>query len=182
MGEADQYDYMATEADVGVLKNLSEMGEHLKQLKIKFVEAEAIYDAAKKEYDYYASSVLPMVMFNAGVQEVKLMSGGMLTYQRKFHCTPNKNEADKAKLATWLREHDAPDKLIQVRAAVDKAQIERLDSAGIPYAKISDFNTNSLKAFLTDLIGAKGGTAQVQITDIPDCAHFSEEGVVSIEV
>jgi hypothetical protein len=180
--EEKQFDYLAAPADTAVLKNLSDMGEHLKGLRTKFLEAEAIYEAAKKEYEYYSSSVLPMVMFNAGVQEVKLMSGGTLTYQRKFHCTPNKNEADKAILAEWLRAHNAPDKLIQVRAVVDKAQINHLEASAIPYTKISDFNTNSLKAFLTDLIGAKGGTPQVQITEIPDCAHFSEDGSVSIEV
>jgi hypothetical protein len=123
-----------------------------------------------------------MAMFNAGVEELKLMSGGVLTYNRKFHCTPNKNEEDKRFLADWLRAHNAPDKLIKQRAAVDASQIQKLKDDGIPYTEICDFNTNSLKAFLMDLIGAKGGTPQVQATEIPDVAHFSEEGVVSIDI
>jgi hypothetical protein len=179
---SEDFDYMVQSSDENVLKNLSEMGEHLKELRLRLLRAEAEYEDAKKEYNYYASSVLPMTMFNAGVSELKLMSGGKMTYERKFHCTPNKNEADKQRLALWLKEHGAPDKLIQHRAAVDASQIDHLQESGIPFTEISDFNTLSLKSFLMDLIGAKGGTPQVQIVDIPDCAHFSEEGVVSIEI
>ena len=81
-------DYMTQEPDKQVLKNLSQMGEHLKELKMKMLATEAEYEKAKKEHDYYASSILPMEMFNAGVAEVKLISGGVMTYDRKFYCQP----------------------------------------------------------------------------------------------
>jgi len=78
---SDKFDYLTTESDKNILQNLVKMGEHLKALKLKVIELEAEYKQAVKEHDYYASSVLPMEMFNAGVSEIKLMSGGVMTYE-----------------------------------------------------------------------------------------------------
>lgn len=181
VSQTDDYDYMVQDADKNVLKNLSSMGERLKKLKLDWLKASAIAEQAKKEYDYYASSVLPMEMFNAGVSELKLLSGGVMSYERKFYCQPNKNEADKAVMAEWLRANGGGE-LIKEKASVDGAQIDSLKAAGIPYTEIDDINTNSLKAFLKDKIGAGGGTVQIQITEIPECMHFQEVGLVSIDV
>jgi hypothetical protein len=173
--------YLVADTDSGVLSNLADMGAHLKELKIKLLETEAAYDSAKKEYDYYAATVLPTALMNAGVSRVDLMDGGVMEYERKYFISPNKNERDKAIMAAWLREHGG-EHLIKERAAVDAAQIQKLDAAGIPYTEICDFNSNSLKAFLKDQIGASGGVAQIQISDIPEVIHFQEAGVVTIEV
>jgi hypothetical protein len=177
----DGTDYLVAPEDKNVLKNLSKMGEELKRLKIKMVEAETVYDAAKKEYEYYANTVLPMEMYNAGVSRVDLLDGGVMTYERKYFCTPNKNEVDKKLMADWLREHGG-DSLVKERAAVDGSKIDELRKAGIPFTEICDFNTNSLKAFLKSQIGAAGGVAQIQLEDIPACMHFQEAGIVTIDV
>jgi hypothetical protein len=178
--EKQPEDYLVNETDKNVLKNLSAMGDHLKTLKIKMLEAEAVFEAAKKEYEYYATSILPMEMYNAGVSKLELMDGGMLTYEKKFYCAPNKNEADKQKVAEWLRLQGG-EHLIKERAAVDASKIPELRASGIPFTEICDFNTNSLKAFLKDKIGASGGIAQITQADIPECIHFQEIGIVSIE-
>ena len=173
-------DYLVQGQDANVLQNLSKMGERLHTLKQAMDDAEQAFKDAKKEYDYYSSSILPMEMFNAGVSELKLMSGGTMKFERKFYCQPNKNDADRATIAKWLREHDG-EHLIKESAKVDGAQIEALRGTGIPFAEIQDINTNSLKAFLKDKIGASGGQQQIQIQDIPACIHFTEVGVVEIE-
>lgn len=177
----ENFDYLVNNTDKNVLQNLTKMGEHLKQLRIKMLKTEAEFDAAKKEYEYYSSSVLPMEMFNAGISELKLMSGGIMTYERKFYCTPNKNEKDKQIMAEWLRENDGSF-LIKEKASVDGAQIDSLKAAGIPFTETDDINTNSLKAFLKDKIGAAGGIQQIQIQDIPACIHFQEVGQVTIDI
>lgn len=178
---SDNYDYLVNDEDRGVLQNLTKMGEHLKALKLKMIEAEATAKEAKKEYEYYASSVLPMEMYNAGVSELTLVSGGKMTYERKFYCQPNKNDADRQIMADWLREHGG-DHIIKESAKVDGTQFDKLKAANIPFAEISDINTNSLKAFLKDKLGVSGGTQQIQLQDIPDCMHFQEVGFVDIEV
>lgn len=180
-GNPDAFDYLATDADKNVLQNLSKMGDHLKELKLRMIKAEAEFKQAEKEYNYYASSILPMEMFNAGVSEVKLMSGGIMSYERKFYCQPNKNAADKQIMAEWLRIHGGGH-LVKEMGSVDGAQLDKLRTAGIPFTEIDDINTQSLKAFLKDKIGAAGGTVQINIQDIPACMHFQEVGIVSIEV
>jgi hypothetical protein len=175
-------DYLVAEQDQNVLKNLSVMGEHLRNLKIKQLEAEARADDAKKEYEYYASSVLPMAMYNAGVESIKLDTGGVLTLDRKFRCTPNKNAEDRAIQAAWLRTYNL-DEIINASASVDGAQLELLKKAGIPYTEIDDINTNKLKAAIIDLLGMKKGSiAKIQLTDIPACFHFQEVTECSIKI
>jgi hypothetical protein len=173
-------DYLVAQEDGKVLKNLAAMGERLKQLHTRMLQKEAEYADAKKEYTYYADTVLSMEMFAAGVSSIELMSGGRLKYERKFYCQPNKNVNDKRIIADWLRAHGG-EHLIKEEATVDVTQVENLNKAGIPYVKLADFNTLSLKAFIKDKLGASGGTAQIEITDIPACAHFQEVGVVTID-
>ena len=178
----DQFDYLQmTEASAAVTKNLAQMGEQLKKLKLDMITKEAEFKQAEKEYNYYASSILPMEMFNAGVSELKLMSGGLMKYERKFYCQPNKNAADKKIMADWLHKNGGGH-LVKAAATVDGAQIDALKAAAIPFTEIADMNTNSLKAFLKDKIGAAGGMVQIQIQDIPACMHFQEVGLVSIDV
>jgi hypothetical protein len=177
----DDQGYLFSEQDSSVLKNLSTMGEELKKLYLNMLQKEAEYDQAKKEYEYYANTILPMEMFQAGISSVELMSGGKLQYERKFYCQPNKNEADKKIIADWLRQHGG-DHLVKERAVIDIAQVDKLRDVGIPYSTIEDFNTASLKAFIKDKLGATGGVAQIEITDVPACAHFQEVGVVAIDV
>ena len=181
MEKEQTFDYLHTDVDKKVLENLAKMGEHLKELKLKMETAEAEFNVAKEEYDYYSSSVLPMEMFNAGVSSVELMSGGMMTYERKFICQPNKNSADQKIMADWIRAQGG-EHLIKTKAEVDGSQMESLRAAGIPYTEINDINVNVLKSFLKNMIGAHGGTVQIQITDIPACMHFREAGIVDIEV
>jgi hypothetical protein len=179
MEKEQTFDYPHTDVDKKVLENLTKMGEYLKDLKLKMETAEAEFNAAKKEYDYYSSSVLPMEMFNAGVSSVELMNGERMTYERKFYCTPNRNTADKKVMADWLHTHGGGD-LVRTKAEVDASQIESLRVAGIPYTEINDIDSNVLKSFLKDMIGAMGGTVKIQVTDILDCMHFKELRIVDI--
>lgn len=179
MEEKQTFDYLHTDADKSVLKNLVKMGEYLKELKQKMVTAEAEFNAVKKEYEHYSSSVLPMKMVNAGVSSVELTNGEMMTYERRFFCTPNRNTTDKKIIADWVRSQGGG-QLIRTIAEVDGSQIESLRVAGIPYTEINDINSNALKAFIKDMIGATGGTVKIQVTDIPACIHFSDVGIVDI--
>ena len=59
MAEND-FDYLTDNAisgqDKGVLKNLSAMGEKLKELKCVMLAAQAEAERAKKEFEHYANS------------------------------------------------------------------------------------------------------------------------------
>ena len=175
----DNYDYFMTQKDTNVLQNLSKMGEHLKELKIQMLEAQAAAEQAKKNYEHYANNILPMEMHSAGIEELTLASGGKLSVKHAYYCSPNKNDTDQAIMREWLINHGG-DYLIKDNAIVDGSSIDTLEKNGVPFARKTEVNTTSLKAFLKDKLGVTSGTAQISISDIPACMHFQE--VTTIEL
>jgi hypothetical protein len=178
---ADSNDYLIQDQDHAVLSNLAEMGQHYKKLKNRLLQAEAEYKMAVQEFETYGNNVLATAMLNAGVSRVDLIDGGTLEYTRRFHISPNKNATDRKIIADWLRQHGG-DNLIKSQAAVDTSAIPTLEENGIPYMELAEVNSNSLKAFIKDKIGASGGVAQLTIDDIPAQIHFQEVGEVTIEL
>lgn len=178
--EDEYYEQLISEPDKQVLKNLSEMGKYLKQLRVKMFEAETEYERCKKEYEYYASTILPAEMFNVGVTDIKLIDGSRLFYKKDYYCSPNKNDNDKKVIADWLREHGGED-LIKESAIVDGKQLSKLKETDIPYVEVDNINTQSLKAFLKSKLGiSKGSIQQIKVEDIPACIHFQEVGVAEV--
>lgn len=179
---SDQYDYLKiNETDKGVLKNLSEMGEQLKQLKLEMLAAEAAAETAKKAYEHYANVVIPQEMFSAGVDSISLTTGGKLSLKHNFYCQPNKNAEDRAKIVKWLRENGGGH-LVEHNATVSAQDMDKLAADNIPFIENTAVNTASLKAFLKDKIGATTGVQQIEIADIPACIHFYEVTTVDLEV
>ena len=168
-------------SDKRVLSNLSQMGETLKELHIKMLEAQTAAEQAKKAYEHYANVVIPQEMFSAGIDSIGLTSGGSLKIKRNFYCQPNKNEADKKKIVDWLRANGG-DYLVKHSASVAPEDMDKLEANNIPFAEKTDVNTISLKAFLKDKIGATTGIQQISIDDIPECIHFQEVTTVELEV
>lgn len=173
-------DYLVTEADTSVLKNLAEMGEHLQELQLKMLKCEAAYEQAKGEFLHYQNSVLPLALYNANVTSVGLANGNSIKAVTKYHCSIAKN-ADKKKLADWLIEHGG-DYLINKQAVVSGEVIKELKAKQIPYIEQDDMNTNSIKKFLKELLGEGTGEAKIDITDIPKDFHFFREQSVELVV
>ena len=179
---SDQFDYLKiNETDKGVLKNLSEMGEQLKQLKLNMLAAEAAAETAKKAYEHYANVVIPQEMFSAGVDSISLTTGGKLSLKHNFYCQPNKNAEDRAKIVKWLRENGGGH-LVAHNATVSAEDMDKLAADNIPFIENTEVNTASLKAFLKDKIGATTGVQQLEIADIPAYIHFYEVTTVDLEV
>lgn len=178
----NDFDYLrVSDSDKNILKHLSEMGERLKQLKEKQLAAEAAAENAKKEYEHYANVILPNEMHSCGVESIALASGGKMSIKRNFYCQPNKNAADRAVMVAWLREHGGGH-LVEHDAKVSPEDMERLDNAGIPYVENTSVNTQRLKSFLKDGIGATTGIQQFDISEIPVCMHFQEVTTVDIQL
>ena len=174
-------DYLVTEKDQTVLKNLADMGSHLETLLNNMLQKEAEYEAAKDQYEHFKNNILPDAMFTAGVSSLELLSGNTIKTTTSFHCSPNKNEADRAKLVAWLQEHGG-DYLVSKQAVVDGTAIQDLKEKHIPYIEKDDMNTNKVKAFLKGLLGEGTGVAQIDITDIPKEFNFTKLVTADIEV
>lgn len=167
--------------DKQVLKNLSVMGEKLKELQLNMLKTQEIAEAAKKEFEHYANVIIPQEMFSAGIDSIGLTSGGSLKIKRNFYCQPNKNEADKKVIVDWLRANGG-DYLVKHSANVSPEDTYKLEQNGIPFVEKTDVNTISLKAFIKDKIGATTGIQQIAVEDIPECIHFQEVTTVELEV
>lgn len=176
-----KFDYLITEPDTSVLKNLSEMGAHLEELEKDMLDKEAEYQAAKTKFEHYKNTVLPEAMYSAGVTSLGLMSGNSIKVKTEYHCSPTK--AARQKLVEWLREHGG-DYLIDTQAIVPGAAMGELVEKQIPFIEQTDMNTNKVKSFLKGLIGdGKGGVeAQMEIADIPKEFNFVKLQVAEIEV
>ena len=177
----DYLDQGLEQSDKTVLKNLSQMGEKLKELQLKMLETQALADQAKKEFEHYANVIIPQEMFSAGVDSIGLSSGGSLKVKRNFYCQPNKNPEDKKKIVEWLRANGGGH-LVKHDASVAAEDMDRLQKNGIPFIENTSVNTTSLKAFLKDKIGATTGVQQIAVEDIPACIHFQEVTTVELEV
>lgn len=182
---SDSLDFLEQEGiqehDKEVLKNLAAMGERLKQLKLAALEAEEKAETARKAYEHYANTVLPNEMYALGVDSLSLSSGGVMKVKRNFYCQPNKNAADRALIAKWLRENGG-EHLIQHDATVAAESMAMLDEQHIPYVENTTVNTASLKAFLKDKLGVTTGVQQITMDQIPACMHFQEVNTVELEV
>lgn len=178
---SDNYDYLTVgnTNDKQVLKHLSEMGEQLKKLKEKQLAAEAAAAAAKKEFEHYANVVIPSEMHSCGINSISLSSGGSLTLKHNFYCQPNKNAEDRKKIVEWLRANGGGH-IVEHDATVAADDMEKLSANEIPFIENTVVNTQRLKSFLKDGIGATSGVQQFTIEDIPACIHFQEVTTVDI--
>lgn len=177
----DYLDQGLAQSDKTVLKNLSQMGEKLKELQLKMLETQALADQAKKEFEHYANVIIPQEMFSAGVDSIGLASGGSLKVKRNFYCQPNKNIEDKKKIVEWLRANGGGH-LVKHDASVAAEDMDKLQQNGIPFIENTSVNTTSLKAFLKDKIGATTGVQQIAVEDIPACIHFQEVTTVELDI
>lgn len=169
------------EQDKNVLKNLSTMGEKLKELKLAMEVKATEAEQAKKAYEHFANVIIPQEMFSAGVESIGLSSGGSLKVKRNYYCQPNKNEEDRKKIVAWLRSNGGGH-LVKHDASVSASDMEKLEASGIPFIENTSVNTTSLKSFLKDKLGVTTGVQQITIEDIPACIHFQEVTTVELEV
>lgn len=164
--------------DKSILKNLTKMGETLKELKKDMEMKAAAAEMAKKKYEHFANVLLPTELHAAGVDQLSLSSGGTIQLKHNFYCQPNKNAEDKALIAKWLREHGG-DYIIEHDAT---CSVEDATAAGIPFTENTSVNTAKLKSFLKDGIGATTGVQRFTVEDIPACVHFQEVTTVEIKL
>jgi hypothetical protein len=177
---SDDYSFMEglTQEDTGVLKNIAEMGQRLKELALDAELKEIAAKEAKTAYDQYRTMTLPAAMFSAGVRDVTLNDGSRIVVNTKVYCSPNKNDNDRKIMREWLQAHGG-ESLLKEQLIVDGQFAERV--ADIPHAVLTDINTNSLKAWLKDQLGLNNGTPQFNAEDIPPCMHFVQLDEVTIE-
>lgn len=151
------------------MTELKQYADILAQKYDQFKAQEAVYEAAKKDYENYATKVIPDCFMNAGINSVTLNDGRSIVIQQKTVCNINKQL--KNDVAQWLIKQHAG-ALVKTQNIVSSDDVPKLVQAGIDFSTTCDMNTNSVKAWVVDALGQNGGTAQLQVQDLPKGLNF----------
>lgn len=153
----------------------------LLELRRQLAKAEDAYKKAKDEYSRFSRQVLPDIFKLNGLDGLQTDDGTVVRIITKTECSINKNDADKNKVAKWLREHGA-EQLVKTECHVPSSQVSKLKENNIIYEETMSMNTNSVKAFIIDQLGQKGNPAMITKEDLPQGLHFFQFDEVEVVV
>lgn len=153
----------------GLMDNVQQYVHRLRELQWAMIEKEEEYKKAKEAYESFSRKTVPDIFKMNGIDALMTETGQKVAVVTKTTCSITKSK--KELVAKWLQEHGAGD-LIKEDCTVPITEINKLEQAGIIFERNKDMNTNSVKAFLLDALGQKGGTAIISQEDIPDGISF----------
>ena len=153
---------------------MAQIKEHVKTLRAKqwkMMEAEEAFKKAEAEYLEYSRTVMPDLFKMNGLDMLQMEDGSVVRVATKTTCSINKNDADRANVAKWLREHNGSE-LVKSECICPSSQVDALKRAGIIFEEETTMNTNAVKAFLLDQLGQKGSPAVITKEDLPKGLNF----------
>lgn len=153
---------------------MAQIKEHVKTLRQKqwaMMEAEEAFKKAEADFLNYSRTVMPDLFKMNGLDMLQMDDGSIVRVATKTNCSINKNDADKANVAKWLREHNGED-LVKAECIVPVSQEDAMKRAGIIFEEKTTMNTNAVKAFLLDQLGQKGAPATITTADLPKGLNF----------
>lgn len=176
-------DYELDDVDVkcttGMMKQIQSHVTKLRQLQWEMISAEEAYRQAEKNYLEYSRNIMPDLFKNNGLNELRTDDNTLVRIVTKTNCSINKNEKDKENVAKWLEEHGASS-LIKSECVVPISQLCKLKEANITFEKVSNMNTNSVKAFVLDELGQRGNPASITREDLPKGLNFFQYDEVEV--
>ncbi len=153
------------------------MDELLRRKRV-LEDCEYALEKAKKSYDDYNKKVVAELMHNNGLEEVRLSSGITAQVKTKTYASVNRTKMEE--VAKWLEENDGSH-LLKKDITVGDSYEQLLQTMDIPFKKNLNVNTTSLKAFLLDKMGQKGGYAYLNPDKLPDGISFYQEDVIEFK-
>lgn len=171
MSSEYELDDVSVEATSGLMTLIKSHVRKLYSLRDQMEKAEEAFEKAKKEYLDYNHKVLPDLFKLNGIDSLQMEDGSTISVITKTQCSINKNDADRANVAKWLREHGASS-IVKAECIVPSSQVEKLQANSITYEEETTMNTNSVKAFLLDQLGQKGSPATITVEDLPKGINF----------
>lgn len=171
MSDTYELEDVSIEQTLNLMNQIKEHVKKLRALKWAMLEAEENYKKAEQEYLQYSRIVMPDLFRMNGLDALTMEDGSVVRVITTTNCSINKNDADKANVAKWLREHNG-DSLIKSECIVPPSQIDVLKANSVIYEEKTTMNTNSVKAFLLDQLGQKGSPATITKEDLPKGLNF----------
>lgn len=171
MGNTYELDDVQIEQTASLMAQIKEHVKTLRQKQWAMMEAEEAFKKAEAAYFEYSRTVMPDLFKMNGLDMIQMDDGSIVRVATKTNCSINKNDADKANVAKWLREHEGGD-LVKAECIVPVSQEDAMKAAGIIYEEKTTMNTNAVKAFLLDQLGQKGAPAKITKEDLPKGLNF----------
>lgn len=171
MSDTYELEDVSIEQTSNLMSQIKEHVKKLRALKWAMLEAEENFKKAEKEYLQYSRAVMPDLFKMNGLDALTMEDGSVVRVITTTNCSINKNDADKANVAKWLREHKG-ESLIKAECIVPSSQVDVLKANNITFEEKTTMNTNSVKAFLLDQLGQKGSPATITKEDLPKGLNF----------
>ena len=81
----------------------------LKQKEDEIAQLEEQLKNKKNEADYISSNVIPELLAEQGLSEIKLADGSKVSVKKEYRCTLPKDESRRAQCYQWLRDQGLED-------------------------------------------------------------------------
>lgn len=147
-----------------LMQSIQQNVAELRRLGYEMMEAEEVFNKAKRAYEDYSRKVLPDIFRLNGLNSLVLDDGNIVSVVTKTAASVVKK--DKPEVCKWLRQHNG-DHLIKESLEVPVSCKDALAAAGIDFSVNEDVNTNALKAFLLSELGQKESPATITVDDLP---------------
>lgn len=171
MSDTYELDDVQIEQTANLMAQIKEHVKTLRQKQWAMIQAEEALRKATDDYNNYSRTVMPDLFKMNGLDMLQMEDGSIVRVTTKTTCSINKNDADKANVAKWLREHEGGE-LVKSECIVPVSQIDLMKKAGVIYEEQTTMNTNAVKAFLLDQLGQKGSPATITKEELPKGLNF----------
>ena len=163
---SDQLDFLdkesfAEQSKGTVLELLMEPVNVMIQLGKDVDEAEAKLAELKKSYKTLADTVIPDILTQNGVYEIK-MENVTISLKEMVEASIPKDEEKRARVFKFLAEKGAAHLIKDVLTVEDPSEsfVQTLKDSGAVFSRDKNVNGNSLKAWLRDKLGINKGSVQ----------------------
>lgn len=165
---ASTYD-LDDEQTSSLMNNVQQYVKRLRELAWEMEEAEENFKKAKAAYENFSRKTVPDIFKLNGVDSIVTETGQKVAVVTKTACSVNR--ANKQLVTDWLRKRGA-DTLVKESLTVPISEIKTLENSGVSFEKVTDVNTNALKAYLLGELGQKGAPATLSVEEIPESISF----------
>lgn len=142
----------------------------LERIKGEIDDTELALKNLKDQEKRLAEEVLPALLLNHGLEELKLANGKRLSVKESLFCRLPEDPERRMAALEWLEAHGGGDKIKDevILDEVTPELIEGLASMHASYQRKRTVNTNTLQAWFRDSLGLKKGSlARIELEDVP---------------
>lgn len=153
------------------LVEIARVTEEMLEKDAEVQKLEMALSRAKQEYATLNGAVLPRLMAKVNMTKYTCADGTGVVVQEVVHCSIPKLDLVKRKKAfEWLEANGAKD-IIKDNLIVSNPSEQLVSQLALDYEveRKKDVNTNSLRAFMADMLGIKqGSTARLMKEEVPE--------------